>query len=138
MKAEVDSPEARAENPYTGHTSIRHLLQPSPSQLTESTPSVVPTPSPKRRRLHLHPPVNAADPSSLVVADMQNESDALHILALASQRGEASVPADKDTALEEFALIKLGIVDAEQVVRLTDVFFRCIHHLMVSRCLHRC
>ena len=46
------------------------------------------TPSPKRRRLHLNPPLHAADPSSIVVADMQNESDALHILALASGHAE--------------------------------------------------
>jgi hypothetical protein len=43
--------------------------------------------SPKRRRMHLNPPLHADDPSSLVVADVQNESDALHILALASGGG---------------------------------------------------
>jgi hypothetical protein len=49
------------------------------SRLTDGS-----SPSPKRRRLYLNPPLHAADPSSIVVAEMQNESDALHILALAS------------------------------------------------------
>lgn len=111
------------------------------------------TPSPKRRRLHLHPPVPAGDPSSIVVADMQNESDALHILALASQHGERNVNEDdrgrqpepslpdrQDKGkgrgdgladLGDFALIKLGIASKEQVIRLTDIFFKCHHHLLV-------
>lgn len=113
------------------------------------------TPSPKRRRLHLHPPVAAGDPSSIVVADMQNESDALHILALASQHGErpthdddrgGHAPQARTTAdqrdkgkgrengvpdLRDFALIKLGIASKEQVIRLTDIYFKCHHHLLV-------
>jgi hypothetical protein len=111
------------------------------------------TPSPKRRRLHMNPPLRAADPSSIVVADMQNESDALHILAVASgQAGRGRKQNTdkgatrrtrshrdekrKDAAdLADFALIKLGIVDEEQVTRLTETFFRYHHHLFVS--LHR-
>jgi hypothetical protein len=134
--------------------------QPSHTPLGSSIPSMQPgpraTPSPKRRRLHLHPPVPAGDPSSIVVADMQNESDALHILALASQHGERKngddergnkpqvdyMPDRQDKGkgragevadLGNFALIKLGIASREQVVRLTDIFFKCHHHLLVSR-----
>jgi hypothetical protein len=132
--------------------------QPSHTPLGSSIPSMQPaghtTPSPKRRRLHLHPPVPAGDPSSIVVADMQNESDALHILALASQHGERkngdddrgnkpqpSMPdrhdkgksrADAVADLGDFALVKLGIASKEQVIRLTDIFFKCHHHLLVS------
>ena len=51
--------------------------------------------SPKRRRLHLNPPLHADDPSSLVVADVQNESDALHILALASGSGRGGRDGDR-------------------------------------------
>jgi len=132
--------------------------QPSHTPLGSSIPmqpAPRATPSPKRRRLHLHPPVPAGDPSSIVVADMQNESDALHILALASQHGETKNGDDErgnkpqinsrpdrqdkgkgrveDAAdLGNFALIKLGIATKEQVIKLTDVFFRCHHHLLVS------
>jgi hypothetical protein len=85
---------------------------------------------------------------------MQNESDALHILALASQHGERgndsddrgrqpqpSMPNRQDKGkgrgdgiadLGDFALIKLGIASKEQVIRLTDIFFKCHHHLLVS------
>ena len=130
--------------------------QPSHTPLGSSIPSMQPaghaTPSPKRRRLHLHPPVPAGDPSSIVVADMQNESDALHILALASQHGERKngdddrgnkpqpMPdrqdkgksrADVAANLSDFALVKLGIASKDQVIRLTDIFFKCHHHLLV-------
>ncbi|OCF34202.1 specific RNA polymerase II transcription factor [Kwoniella heveanensis BCC8398] len=126
------------------------------------------TSSPKRRRLHLNPPLHAADPSSIVVADMQNESDALQILALASGQaakqekgsapgGDASTRTDGQTNargsrgrsglsrpstdlsgsrkpsqppdLQDFALIRLGIITPEETMRLTDLFFRCYHHL---------
>lgn len=116
------------------------------------------TPSPKRRRLHLNPPLHAADPSSIVVADMQNESDALQILALASGQEGSRESADQGTRsqskgpdskratqgqlplvgrrktaeLSDFALIKLGIVDEDEVTRLTEAFFRFHHHLFVS------
>lgn len=135
--------------------------QPSHTPHGSSIPSMQPaghsTPSPKRRRLHLHPPVAAGDPSSIVVADMQNESDALHILALASQHGErrnndddgrgGKAPQPRQQSdqkhkgkgrdspapdLRDFALIKLGIASREQIIRLTDIFFKCYHHLLVS------
>lgn len=91
---------------------------------------------------------------------MQNESDALHILALASQHGErhaedddrgGSAPRsrnlpnpahkgkerdDKAANLRDFALIKLGIATKEQVIRLTDIYFKCHHHLLVSTVSH--
>lgn len=94
-----------------------------------------------------------------MVADMQNESDALHILALASQhgdrgrnedeRGNAPQPRNMPDQnnkgkgregsaardLRDFALVKLGIATKEQVTRLTDIFFKCHHHLLV--CPHR-
>lgn len=106
--------------------------------------------SPKRRRLHLNPPLHAADPSSIVVADMQNESDALHILAMASDAGRGKGKGQQRRSrspskaasisrgprpikpLTEFPLIKLGIVREDQVVMLSEVFFRCHHHLYVS------
>ena len=87
---------------------------------------------------------------------MQNESDALHILALASQHGErhnhdddrggGRAPQTRDPSdqpskgkgkedavadLRDFALIKLGIASKEQVIRLTDIYFKCHHHLLV-------
>lgn len=84
---------------------------------------------------------------------MQNESDALHILALASAgrppsggpkspRASAarlsgtvtpSVTRPLSAAkIEDFALVRLGIVDEAQVSRLTAAFFRFHHHLFVS------
>ncbi|WVF67254.1 hypothetical protein IAT40_002002 [Kwoniella sp. CBS 6097] len=127
------------------------------------------TSSPKRRRLHLNPPLHAADPSSIVVADMQNESDALQILALASgqaaKQEKGSVPGgdsnhrtggqtnvrgsrgsrmgtsrpstefsgsrkpSQPPDLQDFALIRLGIISPEETMRLTDFFFRCYHHM---------
>lgn len=106
------------------------------------------SPDTKRRRLHLGPSLQTTDPSSIVVADMQNESDALHILALASA-GRPSSEGSKSPRLaaarapvrrrfespariEDFALIRLGIVDEETVTRLTNVFFRFHHHFFVS------
>ena len=132
------------------------------------------TPSPKRRRLHLNPPLHAADPSSIVVADMQNESDALHILALASGQTESrdeegteskahtsrgvspegdsrwndqalheagdgrrsnrngKGSAGKEGKVEDFALVKLGILSVDQIEEVTNTFFRYHHHLFVS------
>ncbi|WVW86321.1 hypothetical protein I302_108363 [Kwoniella bestiolae CBS 10118] len=111
-----------------------------------------PTPSPKRRRL-LNPPLHDADdPSSIVVAGLQNESDALQILALASgqaatkesivggrgrtnqetymhEKGGKAATADSISdfkrfyerrmsehvpVLEDFPLIKLGVLTADQ------------------------
>ncbi|WVQ94853.1 hypothetical protein IAU59_001936 [Kwoniella sp. CBS 9459] len=124
--------------------------------------------SPKRRRLHLNPPLHAADPSSIVVADMQNESDALQILALASgqaakddkgnptggdssqrasgqsnargskgRQGTSRPSTDLSSSrkpsqppeLQEFPLIRLGIITPDETMRLTNLFFRCYHHL---------
>lgn len=107
----------------------------------------------KRRRLHLNPliPPHKSDPSSIVVADVQNESDALHILALASagqpsnagdsrgprareQRREngEDEPQGRAVTIDEFALLRLGIVNEEQVITLINAFFRFHHHLFVS------
>lgn len=114
------------------------------------------TPSPKRRRLHLNPPLHAADPSSIVVADMQNEGDALHILALASGQSsgrdgnsslgvnqvshstanhDAGRPAEREASeplLQDFPFIKLGLMDIGEVEHLSGVFFKFHHHLFVS------
>jgi hypothetical protein len=110
------------------------VQKPSPVDTLSSLPQTPlrPPESPKRRRLHLNPPLHAADPSSIVVADMQNESDALHILALASGREDNSKRPKAIKPLSEFPLVKLGIVTEEQVVRLSETFFRCHHHLYVS------
>lgn len=119
------------------------------------------SPAQKRRRLHLNPPLHAADPSSIVVADMQNESDALHILAMASEEagkggsgsdgktngagsagnGPSSRDKRRDSALEgsasdapdlkSFALVKLGIISPDEVARLTDAFYHYHHHIFV-------
>jgi hypothetical protein len=110
----------------------------------------------KRRRLHLNPPLHTSDPSSIVVADVQNESDALHILALASanrpqssgaksprhrpQHSGAITPAQRAplaaARIEDFALVRLGIVNEGQVSRLTSAFFLYYHHLFVSEPIH--
>lgn len=83
-----------------GHTSSSTHSSPQTSFSAEhATPQTRPTlpsiqshtatgyadspPSPRRKRM-ANPPLHAADPSSIVVADMRNESDALQILALAS------------------------------------------------------
>ena len=156
--------------PSTGQTPISQSTVYSgqiPRRISDSQNPFIPpappgtasTPSPKRRRLHLNPPLHAADPSSIVVADMQNESDALHILALASGQAESRDEGDvqrsrsqskgpdasrnvsghitqkskrKTAKLADFALIKLGIIDESQTATLTEKFFRFHHHLFVS------
>lgn len=122
------------------------------------------SPAQKRRRLHLNPPLHAADPSSIVVADMQNESDALHILAMASEEagkgganrkrkrerngsgtdsGESQLHGSRRQSrierasaeapdLNNFALVKLGIISPDEVARLTDAFYHYHHHIFVS------
>lgn len=139
------------------HRSPANADDHSPSSLVHSHPSSTPrqsfqkqsTPSPKRRRLHLNPPLHAADPSSIVVADMQNESDALQILALASGQSDqqerplhrarpradtTSLPPSRDVRdMGHFPLIKLGIVSEAQTALLTERFFRFHHHFFV-RC----
>lgn len=102
-------------------------------------PAASDTPSPKRRRLHLNPPMQASDPSSIVVADMQNESDALQILALASGQGlrqQGGRPGPTPTAeLADFPLIRLGILEPAQLIQLTEGFFQNHHHFFVSVCV---
>jgi hypothetical protein len=95
----------------------------------------------------LHPP-HKSDPSSIVVADVQNESDALHILALASaarpsssdlegtatrapENGRAT-PTRRTATMDDFALVRLGIVDEEQIVTLVHSFFQYNHHMVVG------
>lgn len=149
--ANSHSPAHSTNHPHTPHSGNRPIHLPRDSDGPTTT-------SPKRRRLHLNPPLHAADPSSIVVADMQNESDALHILALASESGPgkkgqrqqrshspSSTKSNSALAsnrakgkgtvkeLKDFALVKLGIVDETKVVRLCEVFFRCHHHLYVSQ-----
>lgn len=79
---------------------------------------------------------------------MQNEADALHILAIAAGRPPSEdrrrrptfssgtvTPArnrEQPARIEDFALVKLGIVDGEQVWKLVNAFFRYYHHLFVS------
>lgn len=79
---------------------------------------------------------------------MQNEADALHILAIAAGRPATDerrrrptfssgtvTPArnrEQPARIEDFALVKLGIVDGEQVWKLVNAFFRYYHHLFVS------
>lgn len=133
----------------------------SPSSNAHSHPGSTPrqssqkqsTPSPKRRRLHLNPALHAADPSSIVVADMQNESDALQILALASDQSDeqerprhrsrpradaTSLPPSRDVRdIGDFPLIKLGIVTETQAACLTERFFRFHHHFFTSFWLRR-
>lgn len=130
--------QGQGPSPAGTHSSA-HSLNPqqTPHQRRDSL-------SPKRRRLHLNPPLHAADPSSIVVADMQNESDALHILALASGRAKgqrqsrspsktaSAKPKGPIKALKDFPLVKLGIVTELQIINLSEVFFRCHHHLYVS------
>lgn len=87
--------------------------------------------------------------SSILQAGMQNESDALQILAIAAGRPSteesrrrrptfssgAVTPArarEQPARIEDFALVKLGIVDGEQVWKLVNAFFRYYHHLVVS------
>jgi len=86
-----------------------------------------------------------------VVADVQNESDALHILALASAGRPSSadsagtnthrlpkpendeVPARRAATMDDFALVRLGILDEEEVVTLVHAFFRYHHHMFVRK-----
>ena len=125
--------KAEPEEGYPFPGSIQNVLRsPVSTFYRESSPEE--SPSPKRRRLD---PPHAADPNSIVVADIQNESDALHILAVASARDKTTEPAKtrppkRKDALEDFALIKLGILDAEQTARLAETFFCFHHHLFVS------
>ena len=90
--------------------------------------------------------------SSIVVADMQNESDALQILALASDgqghahatgapglgtvdggiEGAASHPFGVPE-LSSYQPVKMGILTAAQVATLTDIFFRDHHQFFVSQ-----
>lgn len=142
------------------HRSPANVDDHSPSSHVHSHPGSTPrqsfqkhsTPSPKRRRLHLNPPLHAADPSSIVVADMQNESDALQILALASGQNDqqerphhrarphadtTSLPPSRDVRdIGHFPLIKLGIVSESQTALLTERFFRFHHHFFVRRFLY--
>ncbi|KAK6909061.1 hypothetical protein I203_103072 [Kwoniella mangroviensis CBS 8507] len=154
-----------------GNNRKRETKESSEEQSISYPPHTSPTPSPKRRRLHLNPPLHDADPSSIVVADMQNESDALQILALASgqaatkesivggrgkrnqeiymheKSGQATTVnnisdfkrfyerrrSDQAPVLENFPLIKLGVLSAEQAIRLVDRYFRYYHHLTSLR-----
>ncbi|WWC64751.1 uncharacterized protein I303_107362 [Kwoniella dejecticola CBS 10117] len=157
-------------SPMTGtstHTPPTRPSFPPVASSSKDARQLSSTPSPKRRRLHLNPPLHAADPSSIVVADMQNESDALQILALASgqaatkesivggrgkrnqeiylheKSGQAATvtdisnfkqfydrrKSDQAPVLEDFPLIKLGVLTAEQAIRLVDRYFRYYHHL---------
>ena len=105
---------------------------PSTRQTAPST-SPLRSPSPKRRRLRLNPPVQASDPSSFVVADIQNESDALQILALASGHAGGSAETRQGTGnLNDFPLVRLGIVDTVQLSTLSQAFFQHHHHFFVS------
>jgi hypothetical protein len=66
---------------------------------------------------------------------MQNESDALHILALASgEQNNQRKAYDHGTVnhLADFALVKLGILTTGQVKELSEMFFKFHHHLFVS------
>jgi hypothetical protein len=79
--------------------------------------------------------MQASDPSSIVVADMQNESDALQILALASGQGlreqGGKLGPVPTASLTDFPLVKLGILDPTQLILLTDGFFQHHHHFFV-------
>jgi len=133
------SEQPRTDNNKSYGASIHDLIHGSPA--TNIYPSLdhggsSNTPSPKRRRLHLNPPLQVSDPSSIVVADMQNESDALQILALASghgHKGSGSTPGQSSTAsLADFALVRLGILDTTQLLTLAEAFFLHHHHFFVS------
>lgn len=133
------SEHSRTDNNKSYGASIHDLIHGSPA--TNIYPSLdhggsSNTPSPKRRRLHLNPPMHVSDPSSIVVADMQNESDALQILALASghgHKGSGSTPGQSSTAsLADFALIRLGILDSARLLTLAEAFFLHHHHFFVS------
>lgn len=169
------SPSANIYSIQRGPTST------TPTTIHDPTPPAhIPTsstPSPKRRRLHLNPPLHVSDPSSIVIADMQNESDALNILALASGQADSEDSRRRDDkskatfgqgasetrrgssddgdyrdkgkgkafgagskndrnkeppSIQDFALIKLGVLDKDHLIILTDAFFRHHHHFFVS------
>ncbi|WVO16705.1 hypothetical protein L204_104386 [Cryptococcus depauperatus] len=112
------SPPLLRHTPYYGHDSSSAHSSPTtdfPDQAASQgrrsalskpqpyhPPSVEPSkssPSPKCRRMQVIPPLRASDPSSIVVADMRNESDALQILALAS--GQAASREDDGIRVDE-------------------------------------
>jgi len=191
-----------AATPYLSNRQNNH----NPSHHRTSSTGAGSSPSGKRRRLQVNADSYESDPSNIVVADMQNESDALHILALASgqaggRREDADPDASKDNSdnersrgkegessfrngrgrevnstgrstgmnsgqlsggldavarrrergreaygtavshgrksvkqarIEDFPLIKLGIITSEQVSKLSEAFFHYHHHLFVS------
>ncbi|BEI94648.1 uncharacterized protein CcaverHIS019_0702290 [Cutaneotrichosporon cavernicola] len=139
------SPATTGPSPLTAHA---HLQPGSVGSSNHGGSSHAPGDT-KRRRLHLNPPLHTSDPSSIVVADVQNESDALHILALASanrppssgaqspghrpQHSGTITPAHRAplaaARIEDFDLVRLGIVNEGQVSRLTSAFFLYYHHL---------
>ncbi|ORX40516.1 hypothetical protein BD324DRAFT_574415 [Kockovaella imperatae] len=128
-------------NPYPKRPSLTDeynsgdLANPFP-QLPQHPP--ISTTSPKRRRIV----PRTADPSDIVVADLQNESDALHILALASGQSDlqsggpsrSSIPARTGSGksvhaeLSDFILVKKRILSVSQIVDLVNTFFRYHHH----------
>lgn len=153
-------------SPFTGRSDPSPVTAPAHLRPRHHAPSRGARPSPpphheKRLRLHLNPldPHAKADPSSLLVADMQNESDALQILALETagegERGRMGggdagalgmdtarrprsnilppVLRSEPVTIKKFALIRLGIVEAQQATTLIGAFFRFHHHLFVSR-----
>ncbi|WVQ84547.1 hypothetical protein IAT38_006701 [Cryptococcus sp. DSM 104549] len=81
--------------PQGGRPSTSSAPAHHPQSGGHSHPPPSSPPSPKHRRLGMNPPLHATDPSSIVVADMRNESDALQILALASGQA-ASQDAEND------------------------------------------
>lgn len=70
---------------------------------------------------------------NLVSSELNNEADAIEILARGNHaRSRATRKVAPKGGLEEFALVKQGIVTVDQLVHLTDVFFRWHHHYYVS------
>lgn len=87
------------------------------------------------RRPSLGPPLGSGGehPSNLVAADLANEADAMEILALGRKvKGKRRRRSGDAAKLEEFELVKAGIVTTEQVVQLSEIFFGCHHHYYVS------
>ena len=78
----------------------------------------------------------SGDAGSIVVTDMQNEADALNILALASPtrglRTSMSAGMRHGGDLRDFTLVQRGILSEDQLVMLTEVFFGYHHHFYVS------
>jgi hypothetical protein len=64
---------------------------------------------------------------------MQNESDALQILAMASGRagGKARETTEGASDLGAFPLVQMGVVNIAQVGMLADEFFHHHHHFFV-------